>query len=104
MLVLPGPPKILAPTPSLNPGEYAMPSLGEKSLYRVGASVLGMPGSPGTTHPNGAVGNCVDCKPGTMVSILPCVSYHGMLTSQRTPRLRVRFGFTLKVSSAKAPP
>src|SRR5436189_5107840 len=104
MLDIPGPPKILPAIPSLKPGEQAMPRLGEKLLYRVGASVLGIPGSPGTTHPSGAVGNCVDCKPGTMVSILPCVSYHGMLTSQRTPRLRVRFGLTLKVSSAKAPP
>ena len=57
-----------------------------------------MPGSPGTTQPSGAVGNCVDCNPGTMVSILPCVSYQGMLTSQRTPRLSVKFGFNLYTS------
>src|SRR5262245_45088245 len=95
ILVLPGPPKILPATPLLNPGEYAMPTRGAKLLYRVGASVLGMPGSPGTTQPRGAVGNCVDCRPGTMVSILPCVSYQGMLTSQRRPRFNVTFGFTL---------
>src|SRR2546430_13153864 len=65
-----------------------MPSLGEKLLYRVGASVLGIPGSPGTTHPSGAVGNCVDCKPGTMVSILPCVSYHGMRSEEHTSELQ----------------
>src|SRR2546426_4768708 len=41
---------------------------------------------PYTTLFRSAVGNCVDCKPGTMVSILPCVSYQGMLTSQRRPR------------------
>src|SRR5947209_11436 len=39
-----------------------------------------------------------------MVSILPCVSYQGMLTSQRTPRLSVRLGFTLYVSWKYAPP
>src|ERR1700730_15769117 len=95
MLVLPGPPKIFAPTPSEKLGEYARPRRGAMLLYRVGASVLGMPGSPGTTQPNGAVGNCVDCRPGTMVSILPCLSYHGMLTSQRTQCFRVKCGLSL---------
>src|SRR6185312_8104359 len=104
MLVLPGPPVILPRSPSLKSGEYAMPMRGAKLLYRVGASVLGMPGSPGTTQPKGAVGNCVDCNPGTMVSILPCVSYQGMLTSQRKPRFKVKFGFTFQESCTYAPP
>src|SRR6185312_2499439 len=94
MLVLPGPPVILFRSPSWKSGEYATPARGAKLLYRVGASVLGIPGSPGTTQPFGAVGNTVDCRPGTMVSILPCVSYQGMLTSQRRPRLKVKLGLT----------
>src|ERR1700675_3014187 len=98
MLDFPGPPKILRRTPSVKPGEYARPRRGPKLLYRVGERVLGMPGSPGTTQPFGAVGNCVDCSPGTMVSILPCVSYQGMLTSQRSPKVNVRFGFTFQES------
>ena len=52
----------------------------------------------------GAVGNWVDCKPGTIVSILSCVSYQGMLTSQRNPRFRVKLGFTRQESWAYAPP
>src|SRR5579871_1533441 len=98
MLVLPGPPVSLPIKPSLKSGEYAMPTLGAKLLYRVGANVFGMPGSPGTTQPKGAVGNCVDCSPGTMVSIFPWVSYQGMLTSQRNPILSVKFDFSLYTS------
>src|SRR5258708_7326378 len=104
MLVLPGPPNSLPRAPSVNPGEYARPTRGPKLLYRVGAKVLGIPGSPGTTQPRGAVGNCVDCKPGTMVSILPCVSYQGMLTSQRRPKFKVKLGRIRNESWAKAPP
>src|SRR2546423_538840 len=51
-----------------------------------------MPGPPGTTQPFGAVGNCEDCSPGTLVSSLPCASYQGMLTSQRIPRFIVSVG------------
>src|ERR1700729_1059173 len=104
MLVLPGPPKILPSAPSENPGEYARPNRGPKLLYLVGASVLGMPGSPGNTKPEGASGKTVDCSPGAKVWIFPWVSYHGMLTSQRKPRLSVRFDFTFQESWAKAPP
>src|SRR5271170_5107461 len=104
MLLFPGPPKILPNTPSLKLGEYASPSRGPKLLYRVGASVLGIPGSPGNTKPVGASGNTVDCSPATQVWIFPCQSYQGMLTSQRRPRFRVRFDFTFQESWAKAPP
>src|SRR5258707_15884250 len=104
MLVLPGPPNIMPRTPSENPGEYASPNRGPKLLYFVGARVLGMPGSPGNTRPVGASGNTVDCCPGLKVCIFPCVSYHGMLASQRNPRFSVRFDFTFQESWAKAPP
>src|SRR5580693_10522010 len=104
MLDLPGPPNILPRTPSENPGEYAKPSRGAKLLYLVGASVLGIPGSPGNTRPVGASGNSVDCSPGTQVWIFPCQSYQGILTSQRRPRFRVRLGFTFQESWANAPP
>src|SRR5580704_17595382 len=63
-----------------------------------------MPGSPGTSQPFGAVGNCVDCTPGTRVSILSSVSYHGMLASHRSPRFKVRFGLTRKESCTYAAP
>src|SRR3954470_12692798 len=92
MLVFPGPPKIFFPTPSENPGEYAMPTRGAKLFHCVCARVRGIPGSPGTTQPFGAVGNWVDCRPGTIVSILSCVSYQGWLTSQRKPKFSVRLG------------
>src|SRR5882757_2803176 len=104
MLDLPGPPNILPRTPSENPGEYAKPSRGPMLLYFVGASVLGIPGSPGNTRPAGASGNSVDVWPGLKVCIFPWVSYHGMLTSQRTPRFSVRFDLTFQESCAKAPP
>src|ERR1700719_3580862 len=100
MLVLPGPPKILPPTPSAKPGDQATPTRGAKSLYRVGARVRGTPGSPGTTQPFGAVGNCVDCSPGTIVSILSWVSYQGWFTSHRRPKLKVRLGVTRNESCA----
>jgi hypothetical protein len=45
----------------------------------------GSPGSPGTSQPFGAPGNTVDCTPGTDGLDLVCVSYQGMLTSQRSP-------------------
>src|SRR5579862_154719 len=92
ILVFPGPPKILCKAPSLKLGEYAKPRRGPKLSYRVGASVLGMPGSPGNTRPVGEPGNTVDCSPLTQVWILPCVSYQGMLTSQRSPMFSVRLG------------
>src|SRR6201993_5008311 len=104
MLDLPGPPNILPRTPSENPGEYASPNRGPKLLYFVGASVLGMPGSPGNTRPAGEPGKTTDCFPGTQVWILPCVSYQGMLTSQRKPRFTVRLGVAFQVSWAYAPP
>src|SRR6516225_8773752 len=104
ILVLPGPPNILPSTPSENPGEYAKPSRGPKLSYLVGASVLGMPASPGNTNASGASGNTVDCCPGTQVWIFPCQSYQGMLTSQRKPRLSVRLGVTFQESWTKAPP
>src|SRR5262245_28924764 len=91
MLVLPGPPKILPSTPSEAFGDQANPSRGAKLRHVVGASVDGIgsppgrPGSPGTSHPFGAPGNTVDCTPGTMVWILFCVSYQGMLTSHLRP-------------------
>src|SRR5579864_5969080 len=104
MLVLPGPPNTLPRTPSENPGEYANPTRGPKLLYFVGESVLGTPGSPGNSKPAGESGKTVDCSPGTKVWIFPCVSYHGMLTSQRNPRLSVRLGFIFQVSCTNAPP
>src|SRR5438270_12195902 len=104
MLVLPGPPNILPRTPSEKPGEYAKPNRGPKLLYLVGASVFGIPGSPGNTRPVGEPGKTVDCSPGTKACSLPWVSYQGMLTSQRRPRLRVRLGLTFQVSCANAPP
>src|SRR5258708_17360277 len=98
MLVLPGPPKILPNTPSVKFGEYAKPTRGPKSLYLVGVSVLGTPGSPGYTKPLGDKGKSTDCSPGMIDWILPCVSYHGVLYSQRRPRFNVRFGFTFQES------
>src|SRR4029077_20365785 len=92
MLVLPGPPKTLPNNPSLKLGEYAKPIRGPKLSYLVGDNVFGMPWSPGKTVPLGASGNTVDCCPGLKVLIFPCVSYHGMLPSQRKPRLSVRLG------------
>src|ERR1043165_6732190 len=91
MLVFPGPPNSLPKKPEAF-GDQARPSRGPKSFQVVGASVGGMgpppgnPGSPGTSHPFGAPGNTVDCTPGTIVSILFCVSYQGMLTSHRRPK------------------
>src|SRR6476660_9817715 len=104
MLVLPGPPKTLCNTPSLKSGEYAMPMRGAKLLYRVGASVFGIPGSPGNTHPLGDFGKSTDCSPGFHVSIFPCVSYHGMLTSQRRPKFKVRLDLAFQESCTNAPP
>src|ERR1700683_5403218 len=92
MLDLPGPPKTLPNTPSLKLGEYARPRRGPKLSYRVGASVLGMPGSPGYTRPWGDKGKTVDCSPLTHVWIFPWVSYQGMLASQRRPKFTVRLG------------
>src|SRR5205085_2587169 len=109
MDVLPGPPKIFPSRPPAL-GDQARPSRGPKSFQVVGASVEGIgpppgnPGSPGTSHPFGAPGNTVDCTPGTMVSILFCVSYHGMLASQRRPKLSVKFGAMRQESCAKAAP
>src|SRR5213080_4332516 len=91
MLVFPGPPSSLTRMPPDVFGDQASPSRGAKFPYVVGARVGGMgpppgkPGSPGTSHPFGAPGNTVDCTPGTTVSILFCVSYQGMLASQRKP-------------------
>jgi hypothetical protein len=65
---------------------------------------LVIPGSPGNTNPVGDFGNIVDVWPGFQAWILPCVSYHGMLTSQRKPRFSVRFGVTFQVSCTNAPP
>ena len=79
MLVLPGPPK------SLPLGDHAKPTRGAKLLRLTGARLLGMPGSPGKTHPVGEPGNTLDCSPGTRVSSCPCASYHGEVTSQRNP-------------------
>ena len=53
-----------------------MPRRGAKLLYLVGASVLGIPGSPGYTKPFGAVGYRTDCKPGTSATILFSCSRH----------------------------
>jgi hypothetical protein len=49
MLVFPGPPVSLLSKPLDQPGEYAIPTRGEKSLSGVGAMVEGTPGSPGET-------------------------------------------------------
>ena len=70
MLVLPGPPRIFPIRPWETLGEYARPKRGAKLLYRVGASVFGIPASPGYTKPLGAPGYCVDCWPGTSATIL----------------------------------
>src|SRR3954447_22295412 len=110
MLVLPGPPKSLPRTPLLALGDHAKPRRGARFFQVVGASVEGIgpppgnPGSPGTSHPFGAPGNTVDCTPGTIVCILSCVSYQGMLTSHRRPKLTVKFGLTRQESCAKAAP
>src|SRR3954453_15468920 len=91
MLVFPGPPNSVPKMPPEAFGDHASPSRGAKFFHVVGASVEGIgpppgsPGSPGTSHPLGAPGNTVDCTPGTIVWILFCVSYHGMLTSHRRP-------------------
>src|SRR5260370_39438848 len=91
MLVFPAPPSNLRRRPSDTLGDQAKPSLGAKLSQVVGARVEGIfpppgpPGSPGTSHPFGAPGSTVDCTPGTIVSILFCVSYQGMLTSHRRP-------------------
>src|SRR5579871_2468782 len=98
MLLFPGPPKIFPNAPSLKVGEYANPKRGPKLLYLVGASVLGMPLSPGYTRPCGESGKTVDCCPLTQVWIFPCVSYQGMLTSQRRPALIVRLGVAFQES------
>ena len=98
MLVFPGPPKILPQNAVGETGRIGDAEARSEVVVVRGSKVVGMPGSPGTTQPVGAVGNWVDCKPGTMVSILPWVSYQGMLTSQRTPRFSVRFGFTFQES------
>src|SRR6266478_5857351 len=81
-----------------------MPTRGAKLLYLVGASVFGIPGSPGYTKPFGAVGYCTDCRPGTSATILFWVSYHGVLNSHRTPKFRVRLERILNESCAKSPP
>lgn len=39
----------------------------QEGIARIRLRVLGMPASPGNTHPRGAVGKTVDCWPGTMV-------------------------------------
>src|SRR5215471_18905841 len=100
MLVFPGPPSSLRRKPSETFGDHASPRRGAKLRHVVGARVEGIgpppgrPGSPGTSQPFGAPGKTVDWTPGTMVSILSCVSYHGMLTSHRSPMLSVKLGVT----------
>ena len=71
ILVLPGPPKILPSTPSVKSRRISYPDSRREIVVVASEPALGIPGSPGTTQPKGAVGNCVDCRPGTMVSILP---------------------------------
>ncbi len=62
-------------------------------------AILGMPGSPGYTKSlEGDNGKTVDCSPFTQVWIFPCVSYQGMLTSQRSPKFSVRLGVAFHVS------
>src|SRR5215510_14399766 len=94
ILVLPCPPKSFPKIPSVLLGDQAIPRRGAKLLYRVGARVLGIPASPGYKRPVGAVGYWVDCWPGTIVTILSCVSYHGWLNSQRKPTFTVRLDLT----------
>src|SRR5437879_12962106 len=86
MLVLPRPPT------SLPLGDPARPTRGAKLLCLTGARLLGMPGSPGNTHPVGEPGNTLDCRPGTRVSSCLCASYHGEVTYQRDPSFNVRMG------------
>src|SRR5215469_15866972 len=104
MLVWPEPPVSFLRNPLSVFGEYASPMRGPKLLYRVGARVLGIPGSPGKTQPRGDKGKSTDCSPGFQVSILPWVSYQGMLTSQRRPRFKVKLDFAFQESCTNAPP
>ena len=63
MLVFPGPPKIFCRKPPEGAGDHANPTRGAKLSYLVGASVLGIPLSPGNSQPVGASGKIVDCWP-----------------------------------------
>src|ERR1700733_6605774 len=103
MLVIPAPPMILPSSPSLGEGEKATPMRGEKLVYGVYARVEGIPLSPGKTHPVGASGNKVDCRPGTKVSSLFPLSRKGPATSQRRPRFRFTLLLILMLSWPYSP-
>src|SRR5438477_8124203 len=92
-------------SPQIPPvGAQARPMRGPKLLYGVGEIVLETPGSPGTTFPGGESGNLTDCTPGSAVVSRPYRSLHGRATSQRRPRLKVRFDFAFHVSETKRAP
>jgi len=67
-----------------------------------GDSVEGMPGSPATSNPGGALGYRTDCRPGTMVWMLLYFSDHGSIRSHRNPRFTVRLLRARQLSSTNA--
>src|SRR5262245_30309802 len=98
MLLFPDDPNRKCAIPLSPLGEYASPTLCPKFLYRFGPSVRGTPGSPVNTQPLGAPGKTTDCTPGTIVSSWLCFSYHGVVTSQRSPKFRTRFCLARQLS------
>ena len=104
MLVLPGPPKTL-PKHSIAKARRVSKTKTRSEVVVSGRGQrLGNAWSPGYTRPWGEPGKTVDCCPLTQVWIFPCVSYQGMLTSQRRPRFSVRLGVAFHESCTYAPP